>query len=112
MPANLGKTAPQRRFMPKLPIRHPQADDLTRIADLEVDVWVILRRFIPNALELAAANAHDRHPDFIMKFRITFHLKRAAREHGWHPEQLARQKEHMVHELATMQEALALGDGC
>jgi hypothetical protein len=22
-------------------------------------VWVILRRFIPNALELAAANAHD-----------------------------------------------------
>jgi AraC family transcriptional activator of pobA len=25
MPANLRKTAPQRRFMPKLPIRHPQA---------------------------------------------------------------------------------------
>src|SRR5271163_4958968 len=24
MPANLRKTAPQRRFMPKLPIRHPQ----------------------------------------------------------------------------------------
>jgi len=24
MPANLHKTAPQRRFMPKLPIRHPQ----------------------------------------------------------------------------------------
>jgi hypothetical protein len=30
------------------------------------------------ALELAAANAHDRHPDFIMKLRITFHLQRAA----------------------------------
>jgi hypothetical protein len=54
------------------------ADDLTGIAYLEVDVWVILRRFIPNALELAAANAHDRHPDFIMKLRITFHLQRAA----------------------------------
>ena len=53
-------------------------DDLTGIADLEVDVWVILRWFIPNALELAAANAHDRHPDFIMKLRITFHLQRAA----------------------------------
>ena len=40
---------------------------------------MILRRFIPNALELAAANAHDRHPDFIMKLRITFHLQRAAK---------------------------------
>src|SRR5258708_29014016 len=54
------------------------ADDLTGIAHLEVDVWVILRWFIPNALELAAANAHDRHPDFIVKRRITFHLQRAA----------------------------------
>src|SRR5258707_11128993 len=27
MPANLRKTAPQRRFMPKLPIRHPQHID-------------------------------------------------------------------------------------
>ena len=35
---------------------------------------MILRRFISNALELAAANAHDRQPDFIMKFRIPFHL--------------------------------------
>ena len=54
------------------------ADDLTGIAYLEVDVWVILRRFIPNAIELAAANAHDRHPDFIMKLWITFHLQRTA----------------------------------
>ena len=46
--------------------------------DIEVDVWVILRRFIPNALELAAANAHDRDRDFIMKLRVTFHLQRAA----------------------------------
>jgi hypothetical protein len=53
-------------------------DDLIGIADFEVDVWVVLRWFIPNALELAAANAHDRHPDFIMKLRITFHLQRAA----------------------------------
>jgi hypothetical protein len=54
------------------------ADDLTGIAYLEIDVWLILRRFIPNALELAAANAHDWHPHFIMKLRITFHLQRAA----------------------------------
>jgi hypothetical protein len=33
-------------------------------------VWVILRRHIANALELAAANAHDRHPDFIMEARM------------------------------------------
>ncbi len=58
------------------------ADDLTGIADIEVNVWVILRRFIPNALELAAANAHDRRPDFIMKLRITFHLQLAA----WAPD--------------------------
>jgi len=58
------------------------ADDLTGIAYLEIDVWVILRRFIPNALKLAAANAHDWHPHFIMKLRITFHLQRAA----WAPD--------------------------
>jgi hypothetical protein len=40
--------------------------------EIEVDVWVILRRFIPNALELAAANAHDRDPDFIMKLTHPF----------------------------------------
>jgi hypothetical protein len=40
---------------------------------------MILRRFISNALELAAANAHDRQPDFIMKLRIPFHLYRAAK---------------------------------
>ena len=38
---------------------------------------MILRGLIPNALELTAANPHDRHPDFIMKLRITFHLQRA-----------------------------------
>jgi hypothetical protein len=41
-------------------------------------MWMILRRLIPNALELAAANAHDRHPDFIMKLWITVHVLRAA----------------------------------
>src|SRR6266849_4844774 len=61
------------------------ADDLAGIAHLEVDVWVILRRFIPNSLELAAANAHDRHPDFIMKLWITFHLQRAERGLDQHP---------------------------
>jgi len=42
-------------------------------------------------------------------FQLPYPIE-SVREHGWHPEQLARQKEHMVHELATMQEALALGD--
>jgi len=41
-------------------------------------VWVILWWLIPNALELAAANADDRYPDFIMKLQITFYLQRAA----------------------------------
>jgi hypothetical protein len=54
------------------------ADDLAGIAHIKVDVGVIWWRLIPDALELAAANAHDRHPDFIMKRRITFHLQRAA----------------------------------
>jgi integrase len=47
----------------------------------------------------------NENPDFQLPYPIE-----SVREHGWHPEQLARQKEHMVHELATMQEALALGD--
>ena len=42
---------------------------------IEVDVWVILRRHSPNALKLAAANADDRHPDFIVKLGITLHLQ-------------------------------------
>jgi hypothetical protein len=36
-------------------------------------VWVILRRFVADALELVATNAHDWRPDFILKLRITFH---------------------------------------
>jgi len=51
------------------------ADDVTGIAHVEVNVWVILRRHSPNALELAAANADDRHPNFIVKLRITLHLQ-------------------------------------
>jgi hypothetical protein len=39
---------------------------------------VILWRLLPNAFELAAANAHDRRADFIVKLWITFHLQRAA----------------------------------
>lgn len=42
-------------------------------------------------------------------FKLPYPLE-SVREHGWQPEQLARQKEQMVYELATMQEALALGD--
>src|SRR5271167_4996545 len=55
-----------------------RADDLTCIAHIEVDMRVILRRLIPHTFELAAANAHDRHPDFVMKLRITLHLQRAV----------------------------------
>ena len=51
------------------------SDDLTGITNIEVDVWVILRRFSANALKLSAANAHDRHPNFIMILRITFHIQ-------------------------------------
>jgi hypothetical protein len=36
-------------------------------------VWVILRRLIPDALELVATNADHWHPDFVMKLWITFH---------------------------------------
>ena len=49
------------------------ADDLTGITHIEVDVWVILRRLIPDALELVATNADYWHPDFVMKLWITFH---------------------------------------
>jgi hypothetical protein len=34
---------------------------------------VILRRLIPDALELVATNADHWHPDFVMKLWITFH---------------------------------------
>jgi hypothetical protein len=33
---NLRKTAPQRRFMPKLPIRHPQVDYVC-VVDLDIE---------------------------------------------------------------------------
>ena len=41
-------------------------------------MWVILRRLSPNALKLPAADADDRHPNFIVKLRITLHLQRTA----------------------------------
>ncbi len=42
-------------------------------------------------------------------FELPYPLE-SVQEYGWKPEQLTQQKEHLVHELATMQEALALGD--
>ena len=36
MPANLRKTAPQRRFMPKLRIRHPQIDGTQSVPPLDI----------------------------------------------------------------------------
>ena len=49
------------------------ADNFADIAHFEVDVWVILRRLIADALELVATNADHWRPDFVMKLRITFH---------------------------------------
>jgi hypothetical protein len=43
--------APQMESYPKF------HNEVGVSCDIEVDVWVILRPFIPNALELAAANA-------------------------------------------------------
>ena len=53
-----------------------RADDFTGIAHIEVDVGVILRRLSPNALKLAAANADDGHPNFIVKLRIIKHRQK------------------------------------
>jgi hypothetical protein len=53
------------------------ADNLAGIAHIEVDVWVILRRLIPDALELVATNADHWGPDFVMKLWKTFHPQRA-----------------------------------
>jgi ankyrin repeat protein len=36
------------------------------------------RKNLHNALELAAANGHDRNAEFIMKLRTPFHRGRAA----------------------------------
>jgi hypothetical protein len=41
-------------------------------------VWVILRRLIPEALELVTTNADHWHPDFVMKLWITFHPQLAS----------------------------------
>jgi len=60
------------------------------------------RAFVAEGVEWIRRNEK---PDFELPYPLE-----SVREHGWHPEQLARQKEFMVHELATMQEALALGD--
>jgi integrase len=59
------------------------------------------RAYVARTLELIR---HEK-PDFEPPYPIE-----SIPEHGWTPENLALQKENMVHELATMQEALALGD--
>jgi integrase len=60
------------------------------------------RAFVAEGVEWIRRNED---PDFKLPYPLE-----SVREHGWKPEQLALQKEYMVHELATMQEALALGD--
>jgi hypothetical protein len=49
--ARASTRAPQMESYPKF------HNEVGVSCDIEVDVWVILRPFIPNALELAAANA-------------------------------------------------------
>jgi hypothetical protein len=44
-----------------------RADDFSGLAHIEVNMRVILWRPIPDALELAAADAHNRNTDFILK---------------------------------------------
>jgi integrase len=60
------------------------------------------RAFVAEGVEWIRRNTD---PNFELPYPLE-----SVREYGWKPEQLAQQKEHMVHELATMQEALALGD--
>jgi hypothetical protein len=60
------------------------------------------RAFVADSVEWIRRNENA---DFELPYPIE-----SVREHGWKPEQLAQQKENLVHELATMQEALALGD--
>ena len=48
MPANLGKTAPQRRFMPKLPIRHPQAAGRMQVSFEPVDLAIFTAELASN----------------------------------------------------------------
>jgi integrase len=60
------------------------------------------RAFVAEGVEWIRRNED---PDYELPYPLE-----SVREYGWSPEQLAQQKENMVHELATMQEALALGD--
>jgi integrase len=60
------------------------------------------RAYIAEGVEWIRRNAK---PDFELPYPIE-----SVPEHGWSRENLEVQKEHMVHELATMQDALALGD--
>ena len=60
------------------------------------------RAFVADGVDWIRRNEK---PDFELPHPIE-----SVREYGWHPEQLAQQKEHLVEDLAWMQEALALGD--
>ena len=60
------------------------------------------RAFVAESVEWIRRNGK---PDFELPYSIE-----SVREFGWRPDQLAQQKEHLVEDLAWMQEALALGD--
>jgi hypothetical protein len=60
------------------------------------------RSFVAEGVEWIRRNEK---PDFELPYPIE-----SVREYGWHPEQLAHQKEFLVDDLAWMKEMLALGD--
>ena len=60
------------------------------------------RAFVADGVEWIRRNVD-------VDFELPYPLE-SVPEHGSTPEQLALQREHMVHALATMQEALARGD--
>jgi integrase len=60
------------------------------------------RAYIARSVEWIRRN---QDPDFLLPYPLE-----SVPEFGWSPEQLAQQKENMAHELATMREALAMGD--
>ena len=59
-------------------------------------MWVILRRLIPEALELLATNADHWGPDFVMKLWVTFHPQLVQRLAGKVFIMLAQELSHAV----------------
>jgi hypothetical protein len=78
-------------------------------------VWVILRRLIPDALELVATNADHWHPDFVMKLWITFNPQLTPVPRRQVFIMLAWETEHAVRSTRSFEapryDAASLGNG-